>query len=179
MNRLAQFLSSKSVLLRAILIIIVCAVIGLLVNAFHPLKVKIGMQRPDSSSTSRSVEAEGGEEERVEITRIDRSQLKSLLAEQNIVLLDARLPEVYTAGHIPEAINIPWDMLGEYYSALNSIPRDIGIITYCDGPPCETAEQLALEMKKMGFKRVLYYYDGLDDWKIAREEIRKGNDHSD
>ncbi len=179
MNKSAQFLSSKSVLLRAILIIIACGVIGLLVNAFHPHKARIGFHRPDSSATGVQGDGEGLDGEQLQVTRIDRSQLKSLLAGPDIVLLDARIPEAFIAGHIPDAINIPWDMLGEYYSALNSMPREIGIITYCDGPPCETAEQLGLELKKLGFQKVLIYYNGLDDWKAANEHVRKGPEHGE
>jgi len=164
-------------LIRAVLIIIACGIIGLLVNAFHPQKVRLGFHRPDSSATGAQEDDSTGEQ--LQVTRIDRSQLKSLLAGPDIVLLDARIPEAYIAGHIPDAINIPWDMLGEYYSALNSIPREIGIITYCDGPPCETAEQLAMELKKLNFQKVLLYYDGLDDWKAAREEIREGPEHGE
>lgn len=48
---------------------------------------------------------------------------------QAIVFVDARNPERFAAGHIPNAINIEWRQILE---RRNEIPEDKSVVLYCD-----------------------------------------------
>lgn len=46
------------------------------------------------------------------------------------VILDVRSPEEYSAGHIPGAINVPFDVIGANLDSLDAF-RDREIVVYC------------------------------------------------
>jgi NADPH-dependent 2,4-dienoyl-CoA reductase/sulfur reductase-like enzyme/rhodanese-related sulfurtransferase len=60
--------------------------------------------------------------------QIDVGSLLSLPAEQRPFLLDVRTPKEFTAGHLPEAVNIPLDDLR---ARLAELPKDREIAVYC------------------------------------------------
>jgi rhodanese-related sulfurtransferase len=66
----------------------------------------------------------------------------------NFVLLDARGPEAYRAGHLPGAHN-----LSRPYSAqdLAQLVGDQLIVVYCWGPGCNGAVRAAREIASLGF----------------------------
>jgi rhodanese-related sulfurtransferase len=43
-------------------------------------------------------------------------------------VLDVRTPEEYVAGHVPGAVNIPYDQVG---ARLAEVPRDKDVVLYC------------------------------------------------
>ncbi|MBP2681081.1 MAG: Rhodanese domain protein [Candidatus Krumholzibacteriota bacterium] len=96
---------------------------------------------------------------------VSRERLAELLAEGTIYLIDARIPGEYEAGHIDGAINIPYEKLPEYYDELTStVPLDAMVVCYCQSVTCEDSENLAREMKIIGYKNVLRYKGGWDEW---------------
>ena len=52
----------------------------------------------------------------------------TLPPDQRPLLLDVRTPEEYAAGHLPDAVNIPVDVLR---AELSRLPRDRPIAAYC------------------------------------------------
>ncbi len=55
---------------------------------------------------------------------LDRQQQ----ADPALLVLDVRTPEEYASGHVPGAVNIPYDQVG---SRLAELPRDKDIVVYC------------------------------------------------
>jgi rhodanese-related sulfurtransferase len=49
-------------------------------------------------------------------------------ATQAPYVLDVRTPEEYVAGHVPGAVNIPYDRLA---SRIAEVPRDRDVVLYC------------------------------------------------
>ncbi|KPL07266.1 hypothetical protein AMJ86_04965 [bacterium SM23_57] len=86
------------------------------------------------------------------------------LSKNGAVIIDARLPEFYRDGHIPEAMNIPFEDLRPYLEALFAIPKDTVIIVYCDGGECELSYDLAVYMIQRGYSNLFEFRGGWEDW---------------
>ncbi|MDD3518740.1 MAG: rhodanese-like domain-containing protein [Chromatiales bacterium] len=94
---------------------------------------------------------------------IDAWDLKvALEAGESVVVIDARSPQAYAAGHIPGAISLPHREMNE--ASTRDIDRNALVVTYCDGIGCNASTKGALNMTKLGF-RVKELIGGLDWWK--------------
>ena len=96
---------------------------------------------------------------------ISVDQAKLLFLSQKAVFIDARNPEAYVRGHIPGALNIPYN---EFESVGEELFHDISptavIVTYCEGGGCKLGEKLAVLLHAKGFKNVRVLSDGLEAW---------------
>lgn len=77
------------------------------------------------------------------------------------VIVDARTPEVFAAGHVPGAINLPHRTI-----TAESVPfsKDAVVVTYCDGIGCNASTKAAVELSRLGYQ-VKEMIGGLDWWK--------------
>jgi rhodanese-related sulfurtransferase len=84
------------------------------------------------------------------------------------VVIDCRAPELYAAGHVPGALNLPHRRITA--QALQALPiqDDDLIITYCNGPHCNASTRGALRFSELG-RRVKEMPGGMDGW--IREEL--------
>ncbi len=142
-----------------IYIITISVVLGLLVNMFHPRAAALSWERPSPIMNENDGMELGNSPEIIPI-----EAFKDLIAKDNILIIDARLPEEFSAGHIPGAINVSFDLLGEHIQKILQESRDRILVTYCDGPPCDKSVVLATELKSLEFTTVYVYYDGLANW---------------
>jgi rhodanese-related sulfurtransferase len=62
------------------------------------------------------------------------------------VVLDARSPEEYAAGHLPGAVNLPRPFAPEDVEAL---PPGL-IVVYCWGPSCNGSTKAAAQLSRLG-----------------------------
>lgn len=86
---------------------------------------------------------------------VDLDEPARLFERQTAIFLDARPPNQYDDGHIPGAMNLPWQEVDRYFIEMADRLEGSGmIITYCDGESCELSHELALFMKEMGFTNV-------------------------
>jgi rhodanese-related sulfurtransferase len=77
------------------------------------------------------------------------------------VVVDARTPEAYAAGHVPGALNLPHRLMDAQTTAL--LPTDRLIVVYCDGAGCNASTKGALRLASLGFE-VKEMIGGLDWW---------------
>ena len=92
------------------------------------------------------------------------------------VIIDARSVELYEAGHIPTAINIPFENLGSYYAKLTAIPKDTIVIAYCDGGDCELSYDLAVYLIQKEYQHLYVYQGGWAEWEASGKQIDKGRE---
>jgi rhodanese-related sulfurtransferase len=94
------------------------------------------------------------------------------------MVLDAREPDDYKAGHIPGALNVPYDTAGSDPARLGAL--DSGgrpIIIYCGGGTCEVSMSLAETLIYQHAKRkVLVYMGGWPDWQGAGLPVVQGTE---
>jgi rhodanese-related sulfurtransferase len=94
---------------------------------------------------------------------IDSWDLKVALENgENVIVIDARSSQAFTAGHIPGAISLPHRTMSETTTV--ALDRNALVVTYCDGIGCNASTKGALNMTKLGF-RVKELIGGLDWWK--------------
>jgi rhodanese-related sulfurtransferase len=95
-------------------------------------------------------------------------QLAVNLNNKNIVIVDARTPELYAKGHIGKAINIyaysDQDDPQSYLQKLVDLPKDKVIIIYCDGGHCDLSHKIVEELKSFGYPKVFLYQGGWEEW---------------
>lgn len=81
-------------------------------------------------------------------------------ADADLVVLDVRSPEEFAAGHVPGAINIPYDRIGE---RLAEVPRDKDVILYCQSG--RRAGIAAQALAEHGYSRLFHLEGDIADWK--------------
>ncbi len=103
---------------------------------------------------------------RSKMKKITREVLKNMMdTNVDFVLIDARGHEAYDKEHLPGAVSIPSDHLGEHL--LKNYKKDITIVTYCSSFECTASTIAAEKLEKYGFKKILEFKGGLADWKVA------------
>ena len=88
----------------------------------------------------------------------------ALLARQarhdaSLFVLDVRTPEEYAQGHVPGAINIPHDQVGQH---LKDIPKDKDVVMYC-----RSGRRVGLAAEVLaanGYRRLLHLEGDMNAW---------------
>ena len=80
----------------------------------------------------------------------------------DFVLLDVRSTELYDAGHVPGAINLPTGRINE--RNLAPYPEGTIFVVYCAGPHCNGADKAAVRLARMG-RPVKKMIGGIEGWK--------------
>lgn len=86
----------------------------------------------------------------------------ALAKEPDFVLLDVRSPQLYAAGHVPGATNLPRGKINE--RNLAAYAPDELFVVYCAGPHCNGADKAALSLARLG-RRVKKMAGGIEGWK--------------
>ncbi len=87
-------------------------------------------------------------------------ELKKMLNDNKVILIDVREEADYKKGHIPNAVSIPKNQLGEY---LTDLSRNNLHVVYCYNPYCHLAAKAALFLSRNGFS-VIELCGGYDVW---------------
>ncbi len=97
-------------------------------------------------------------------------ELRRLVREGGVTVLDARPREEYEAGHIPGALSVPVD---ELERRLSAIPADREVIAYCRGPYCVFALEAVTLLRERGY-RARRAEDGLPEWRSSGMPVATG-----
>lgn len=82
----------------------------------------------------------------------------------SVQFIDAREPEIFDEGHIPGAINIPFEELNQFADSLELLPKQNLVVFYCDGGDCHLSHDLAEWMLDHGWQRLAVYEGGWAEW---------------
>ena len=63
------------------------------------------------------------------VPRISIDEVKALMAKKQVVLIDVRDPQSFADGHMPGAINVPFDMIPNHVDKWKNEKRLL--VTYC------------------------------------------------
>jgi rhodanese-related sulfurtransferase len=63
------------------------------------------------------------------VPRISIDDVKALMAKKQVVLIDVRDPQSFAEGHMPGAINVPFDFIPNHIDAWKKEKRLL--VTYC------------------------------------------------
>jgi rhodanese-related sulfurtransferase len=89
---------------------------------------------------------------------------------EDLVLLDVRSREGYREGHLPGAINIPFE---ELPARLKELPKDKEIITYCWDTTCILCTKASYVLASAGY-RTKEMLGGIEVWQHAGFPVEKG-----
>ena len=70
--------------------------------------------------------------------------------DHDFVLLDVRGPQLFQAGHLPGAANLPHGKISE--RNLSGYASDTLFVVYCGGPHCNGADHAAVNLARLGRK---------------------------
>ena len=76
-------------------------------------------------------------------------------------LLDVRSPDLFAAGHVPGAVNLPHRRITE--RNLGAYPADTTFVVYCAGPHCNGADKAAVRLAGLG-RPVKEMIGGITGW---------------
>jgi thioredoxin 1 len=89
---------------------------------------------------------------------------EKLKSTSDITLLDVRTPEEFTAGHLPNALNIDWNG-DQFNAATEKLDKSKPVFVYCmSGGRSHSAAQ---DLQKRGFKNVTELKGGILKWRAA------------
>lgn len=119
-------------------------------------------QNTPINETKKVIEEEQGP---AKAKAISYAQVKKLLSDPTVMVIDARNEHEFAEGHLPKARNIFAMEFEQYIPELIGMNKDIRIIVYCGGGQCELSHELSNNLIGLGFKKVYIYLGGWDDWK--------------
>ena len=108
--------------------------------------------------------------DRASLTAVDIAELRRLVEDGTVTLLDVRPVLEYRQGHIPNARSIP---VAELERRLSELPRDREVVAYCRGPYCVYADEAAQLLQEHGF-RVRRLEEGFPEWRAAGLPVEVG-----
>lgn len=87
--------------------------------------------------------------------------VEMMASESDYIILDVRRPDEFSAGHIPNAINIPNESIGA--DEIDELPdKDRLILVYCRSG--NRSKQASEKLARLGFTNIVEF-GGILDWK--------------
>src|SRR5919197_1666332 len=108
--------------------------------------------------------------DRASLAAVDLAELRPLVEEGSVTLLDVRPVLEYRQGHIPTARSIP---VAELERRLAEVPREREVVAYCRGPYCVYADEAAHLLQRHGFQ-VRRLVEGFPEWRAAGLPVEAG-----
>ena len=101
---------------------------------------------------------------------ISTAELRQILDDGKIQVLDVRSPEEYAVAHIPGSVNY---YEKEVDALARAYPDKRGeLVFYCNGPYCGKSKRLSEELVKRGYTGVRRYQLGLPVWRALGNTVQ-------
>jgi rhodanese-related sulfurtransferase/DNA-binding HxlR family transcriptional regulator len=97
------------------------------------------------------------------VEAIGRQELLERLKRGDVVLVDVRPEEEFSAGHIKDARSVP---LEELERRIAELPADREIVAYCRGPFCAYAHEAVRQLQAAG-RSASRLEEGWPEWRLA------------
>ncbi len=96
------------------------------------------------------------------------SDVIKMQEEKQAIFLDARAKDLFAAGRIPGARNLPYYEIEAFQDiALEGAVEDTPLVIYCEGIGCELSFFLGRELSTSGYKNIHIFYGGYPEWTAA------------
>jgi rhodanese-related sulfurtransferase len=113
----------------------------------------------------------GDEQAMRNVPRISIDEVKALMAKQQVILIDVRDPQSFAEGHMPGALNVPFDHIPDYVDAWKKDARVL--ITYCACTNETTAARAVVDMNAFGITNAKALLGGWNEWIARGEKVEK------
>ena len=98
-----------------------------------------------------------------DVEEVSRDELLRRAGAGDVIVLDVRPAAEFAAGHIPGAVSIPINQLGQ---RLAELPAGTEVVAYCRGPYCVFAHD-AVRLLHADGRTARRLADGLPEWRLA------------
>lgn len=116
------------------------------------------------------------------LPKLGVAEMQKILSDEKVVIVDARYPLDFEAGHLPGAINVPvFTTQAERRRLLGDVPKDARIVVYCQSESCQFDEALGSALVAEGIENVSLFPGGWMQWEQkspaqAKPEAKKEAD---
>jgi rhodanese-related sulfurtransferase len=107
---------------------------------------------------------------RDELEPVTLTELRTLMRDKGVTVIDVRPRDEYEAGHVPGALSIP---VQELKRRLGELPKRKEVIAYCRGPYCVYSLEAVTLLRKRGY-RARRAEAGLPEWRARRLPVESG-----
>jgi rhodanese-related sulfurtransferase len=140
---------------RVALLLTVSATLAIVANAVSPRGLP-WQARFEQTLRARAL--------RVGLVPLDVDDLRGM--PPDVVLLDARSPTQYQAGHLPGALSLPLERREELLPGL-ALAKDRRILVYCGTEFCDLGLRLGAWLRERGYAKVALLIEGYDRWRAG------------
>ena len=105
------------------------------------------------------------------VPRITIDELKALMDQQAVLLIDVRDPESFAKGRIPGAVNVDYTQVLKEAGKFTGEKRTI--VTYCACANEMTAARASVDLAAKGIPGAKALKGGWDEWIARGEKIEK------
>jgi rhodanese-related sulfurtransferase len=105
-----------------------------------------------------------------DVEEVSRDELLRRASAGDVIVLDVRPAAEFAAGHIPGAVSIPIDQLGQ---RLAELPEGTEVVAYCRGPYCVFAHDAVRLLRGQG-RPARRLIGGLPEWRLAGLSVAAG-----
>lgn len=102
-------------------------------------------------------------------------EAKKLFDDKKVLFLDARPEPIYKRGHIPGAVNVPYNA-NDKEKLMTGIAKDKDIVVYCYSSRCNQARILEVRIKELGYDNIAVFDGGIIEWTKAKFPVEKQED---
>jgi phage shock protein E len=104
----------------------------------------------------------------LQIAQVSPDALLQMQAKKDpsLLLLDVRTPEEFAAGHIPGAVNIPYDQVA---ARLSAIPKNDEVVLYCHSG--RRAGLAAEVLAANGYTKLAHLEGDMQGWQNASRPV--------
>jgi rhodanese-related sulfurtransferase len=108
--------------------------------------------------------------QRDELEPISLKELRKLMRDGGVTVIDVRPRSEYDAGHIPGALSIP---VAELKRRVREIPKKNDVVAYCRGPYCVYSVEAVEILRKHGYQ-ARRAEEGFPDWRAEGWPVAVG-----
>jgi rhodanese-related sulfurtransferase len=109
------------------------------------------------------------------VKAVDIARVEAMISLDNpedyMVILDARKPVEFKAGHIPSAMNLPVSDFARHWPDIEPMVQGSPFCVYCSGVECDESLLLAKDLIQLGHTNAFIFVGGFGAWKSAEKEI--------
>jgi rhodanese-related sulfurtransferase len=105
------------------------------------------------------------------VPRMTIDELKALMAQGTVLVLDVRRPDEFAQGHIPGAVNMDYTVVAAQGARFSGERRTV--VTYCACSNEMTAARAAVDLAAHGVTGAKALKGGWDEWVRRGEPVER------